>query len=346
MKPVIILGLETSCDETAAALLVDGREVADRTTRQLLHEQYGGVVPELASRAHERLLALAVRGVLNDSRIDLSELSAIAVTSGPGLAGGLLVGLSFAKGLTTGLGIPLIGVNHLEGHIWAGELTGEKLPLPFLALVVSGGHTLLLKVTKFGQYEKLGSTRDDAAGELFDKVGRLLGFHFPAGPALDKDAIEFMGVPIRFPRAKLTDDPYGFSFSGVKTAILYHLRENYTQVDGIFQLTEEQRKAISAGLMATVGDMLVSAIGNAFSHDDYKAVVIGGGVSASRFLRVKFQKFSEEHSVPLIIPPMRFCTDNGSMIAYAGWKRFLAGNFSQPDLSINPAANLFTGISY
>ena len=185
MMQQVILGIETSCDETGAALLVDGKIAADRTTTQILHEEHGGVVPELASRAHIRLLTPAVEGVLEDTGMRFEDIDAVAATYGPGLAGALLVGVSHAKGLAKGLNIPFVGINHLEGHLWSPELTYGKLPLPFLALIISGGHTLMIEVSEFGSYRRLGGTHDDAAGELFDKVGRMLGFSFPAGADLD-----------------------------------------------------------------------------------------------------------------------------------------------------------------
>jgi len=340
LNPRVILGIETSCDETAAALLINGRIVADRTTRQLLHERYGGVVPELASRAHERLLTDAVEGVMRDASVKTDDIEAVAATYGPGLAGALLVGLSFAKGLAAGLGVPFLGVNHIEGHLWSAELTAGPLPLPFLGLVASGGHTLTVGVHGFGRYNRLGATRDDAAGELFDKVGRLLGYGFPAGEAIDKEAMDYNGDPVRFPRARLSDDPLGFSFSGLKTAVLYYLRSRYKSGKSGFELTTEVRASVAAGIMEAVADMLATGLSNACDLADYRALVVSGGVAASRFLRERFSGFAAERGLPLFIPPPEHCTDNGSMIAYAGYRRFNGGWESPLDLSVDPGADL------
>lgn len=342
MKPRVVLGVETSCDETAAALLVDGKVVADRTTTQLLHEEYGGVVPELASRAHERLLMPAVEGVLSDAGLQIADIEAVAVTSGPGLAGALLVGVSFTKGLAGALDIPLIGVNHLEGHLWSFEMTHGELPLPFLGVIISGGHTLTVGVNGFGNYIKLGATHDDAVGELFDKVGRMLGYSFPAGAALDRDSMNFHGKPVQFPRARVRSDPFGFSFSGIKTSVLYYLRERYELGPNGFKISPSERATVSAGLMEAVADMLVSGFETAYDTDKFQALVISGGVASSRFLRLRFRQFAESRGIPLIIPPPEHCTDNGAMIAYTGYLRLRAGFSSPLDLPVDPAATLFT----
>ena len=341
MNGPVILGIETSCDETAAALLVDGKIVSDRTTRQLVHEEYGGVVPELASRAHERLLTPAVEGVLGDAGLSYDAIDGIAVTFGPGLAGALLVGVSFAKGLSKATGASLIGINHLEGHLWSVELSRGEIPKPFLTLLVSGGHTLMIKATGFGRYELLGETRDDAAGELFDKVGRMLGYNFPAGADIDREKMSFSGNSVRFPRARLSSDPYGFSFSGLKTAVLYYLQENYPRARIGFNIPPEDRSAVCAGLMEAVGDMLITGLTTASEKEDFRAVVVSGGVSASVYLRGRFRQFASEQGLPLYIPPLEHCTDNGAMVAYTGYRKFLAGDVSMLDLAVNPAASLF-----
>ncbi len=336
----VILGIETSCDETAAALIVDGRITSDCTTRQVIHESYGGVVPELASRAHEKLLTRAVESVLRDSEMNVNDITGIAVTMGPGLAGSLLVGLAFAKGLARALSVPMIGINHLEGHLWSSELQHGVIPLPFMALLISGGHTIMVKVIGFGRYEILGSTRDDAVGELFDKVGRMLGFNFPAGESIDREACSYMGESVHFPRAKISDDPLGFSFSGLKTAVLYYLQGRYTGSSDGFNLQQKDRSAVCVGLMEAVGDMLVRGLDHAVETGDYKALVVSGGVSASRFLRGRFDVFAHERSLPLYIPDHRYCTDNGSMVAYAGYRRFALGQSSSKDIDINPSLTL------
>ena len=340
MISLLVLGIETSCDETGAALVRDGRVIADRTTTQLLHEEYGGVVPELASRAHERLLMKAVEGVLGDAGIAPSELNAVAATYGPGLAGALLVGVSFAKGLAQGLGIPFIGVNHLEAHLWAAEIAYGELPLPFLGMIVSGGHTITVSVKSFADYRLLGTTHDDAAGELFDKVGRMLGLGFPAGAAIDKDALDFEGKPVNFPRARVKSDDLGFSFSGLKTAVLYFLREHYEEQGGGFDIPVPERKAISAGIISAVADMLINGLETAWSTGNYRALVISGGVASSRFIRNRLRQFAVDKGIQLRIPPPEYCTDNGTMVAYTGYLRYKSGFTSPFDLNIEPSLNI------
>ena len=377
----VVLGIETSCDETAAALLVDGKIVADRTTTQLLHEEYGGVVPELASRAHEQLLMPAVEGVLKDSGLKAVDIEGVTATCGPGLAGALLVGVSFGKGLAAGLNIPFLGVNHLEAHLWGAELTYDPLPMPFLGLIISGGHTLMVGVKGLGQYTRLGGTHDDAVGELFDKVGRMLGYGFPAGEAIDRDALGLdedeietaeSGVrypnhsavkrprltAVKFPRARVRDDAMGFSFSGLKTAVLYYLRERYccqTEASDstlkthpssfilhTFSIPGEERASVSRGLLESVSDMLITGLSAAWNSDNYRGLVISGGVASSRFLRVRFTEFADKRGIPLFIPPPEHCTDNGAMIAYLGYRWFRKGYVSSLDLPVDPAADLFS----
>ncbi len=339
-KPTIILGIETSCDETGTAIVVDGVSVAECTTTQTLHQKYGGVVPELASRAHEKLLAESVRLALTEANLKLTDLSAIAATIGPGLAGALLVGASYAKGLAQAVGVPFIGVNHIEGHLWAAELEGNIIPTPFLAMIVSGGHTLLIRVDGFGKYTKLGSTRDDAAGELFDKTGRMMGISFPAGETLDQMALEPDIEPVRFPRARLKDESLNFSFSGLKTAVLYHLRSNFSRGEDGFELSDDERKQIAKGMLDAVADMLVSNMARALANHEYKAILVGGGVSASQFLRRRWKALAAEYSLPLFIPSPSHCADNGSMIANIGYHKFLSGEFTALDCSIYPSLSL------
>jgi len=341
----IILGIETSCDETSAALWMDDFLTAERTSTQILHSQYGGVVPELASRAHEQLLAAAVRGVCEDAGISLHDLTAVAVTAGPGLAGALLVGLSFAKGLALAARIPLIGVNHLEGHLWSAAAAGLTVECPFLALIISGGHTLMVKVAGFNDYQVLGATKDDAAGELLDKTGRLLGYPFPAGAYLDRDKINYDGLrkgasPLHFPRARIAGEPLSFSFSGLKTAVLYYLRRNYSLQEGKYQLTEPERQAISAGIMEAVGDILISGLEAAFEDSDLRGLAVSGGVAASRYLSSRFQEFAFRQGIIFQAPPVNLCTDNAAMIAYVGRRRLQRGESSPLDLSLNPSAGL------
>jgi len=287
------------------------------------------------------LLAGAVDSVLRQTNLVPEDIDGVAVTNGPGLAGALLVGVAFAKGLAWSLSIPLIGVNHLEGHLWSFRLTAEEVQFPFLSLIVSGGHTLLVRVNGFGDYVRLGGTRDDAAGELFDKVGRMLGYGFPAGAAIDSASLNFGGEPVQFPRVKLKDDPYGFSFSGLKTAVLYHLQKNYQKFEEGFKITEQEKAAICNGLMGSVSDMLTNRIIQALKSEVYNAVVVSGGVSASRFIRKSISSTVSKYKIPLLVPPIHHCTDNGAMIANVGFEHFKRQNFDSLDLPINPGLSLF-----
>ncbi|MDP8240612.1 MAG: tRNA (adenosine(37)-N6)-threonylcarbamoyltransferase complex transferase subunit TsaD [Candidatus Hatepunaea meridiana] len=374
MKSGVVLGIETSCDETAAALVINGKLIADRTTTQLLHEAYGGVVPELASRAHERLLMPAVSGVLKDAGVQVTDIDAVAATYGPGLAGALLVGVSFAKGLAKGLNIPFLGINHLEGHLWGAEITHGHIPQPFLGMIISGGHTITIDVQGFGKYTLLGRTHDDAVGELLDKAGRMLGYSFPAGASIDQDAMNFTGKPVHFPRARVKCDDRGFSFSGLKTAVLYYLRDK-TRCQGVvpdsnapgyavnrggltggkqpegwtlnsvsqgngYKLSPVERAAVSTGMLEAVSDMLINGLSVVWDNNKYKALVISGGVASSRFLRTRFERFADERNIPLYIPPSEHCTDNGAMIAYVGYRYMQSGYTSPLDLAIDPALGL------
>ncbi len=357
MKLRVILGIETSCDETAAAVLVDGKIIADRTTRQTLHEQYGGVVPELASRAHERLLAPAIDGALAEAKMKINDVEAIAVTNGPGLAGALLVGVAVAKGLSKALKIPIFAVNHLEGHIWAVEMSranfginntsetsniNNTIPSPFLALIVSGGHTILIRVDDFGKYTKLCTTRDDAAGELLDKVGRMLGLAFPAGAKIDQYALKTVKSSLNFPRAHFSNNQFAYSFSGLKTAVNYYLKTHPELYDSDGNINDETRGQICRAVMESVADMLSLPVEHFLDSGDYKAFVVGGGVSASVFLRNKWEQISKKHKVPLFISPPDFCTDNGAMIAYTGWKMILSGVLpASDDFAVEPSLSLF-----
>lgn len=350
---LIVLGIETSCDETGVALLIDGRIASDRTTTQLFHEEYGGIIPELASRTHIQLLTPALEGCLEDARLRLEEITLVAATYGPGLVGALLVGISHAKGLASSLNIPFLGINHLESHLWAAELTHGSLPLPFLCLIISGGHTLMLEVHGLGDYRRLGGTHDDAAGELLDKVGRMMGYSFPAGNAIDQDALDYNGKPVQFPRAKVKGYDFGFSFSGLKTAVLYYLYDRFTPSHssapgnrmgikgvGFFNLPDDDRQAISAGIMEAVSDMLIKGLIKAW-NSRYRALVITGGVASSRFLRSRFAEFASDKKIPLITPPPEHCTDNGAMVAYAAYLRLQEGYTSPLNLPVDPAADLF-----
>lgn len=327
----VLLGIETSCDETSAAVLVrqDGRpKLASLVIlSQDVHRVFGGVVPELASRAHVMALDPVVRQALAEARVELVDVDAVAVTSGPGLAGSLLVGVCYAKALALAGGKKLIGVHHLEGHVFAPSLEDPELEPPFVALVVSGGHTVLLKVPEWGRYLLLGETRDDAAGEAFDKVAALLGLPFPGGPAIEKLAREGTDR-FDFPRP-LLDQGFDFSFSGLKTAVLYTLRQ--------LDKPESYRADIARSFQQAVIDVLVGKTLKALDHTGYSTVVLGGGVACNRTLREAMGSALEQRGGgKLAVATPRLNTDNAAMIARAGWFRLERGEESGPYLDADP----------
>jgi N6-L-threonylcarbamoyladenine synthase len=311
-KPV--LGIESSCDETAAAVLAhDGSVLSNVVASQtMVHAKFGGVVPELAARAHISQIDGVVMDALNQARLSIHDLGAIAVTQGPGLAGALLVGVNYAKALSYGLGIPLIGVNHLEGHIASAWLADPTFPLPCVVLVVSGGHTHLYRREPTGQCLLLGCTRDDAAGEAFDKGAQMLGLEFPGGPAIDR--LARLGDPkaIPFPRFHQRKTSLEFSFSGLKTSLLYTLRKmsNDTRVESMADL--------AAGYQEAIVQVLVTKAFAALVHTGLSALAVVGGVSANSRLRALLSERGEREGIRLALPPSAYCTDNAAMIASAG----------------------------
>ncbi len=335
----LILGIETSCDETAAAVVRDGQHILSNVvaTQMDLHRQYGGVFPELASRQHILTIIPVIEQALADAQVSLRDIAAIAVTHGPGLAGSLLVGVNAAKGLAWARGLPLIGVNHLEGHIYSNWLqTGAKTAptaFPVLVLIVSGGHTELILMHDHGQYTRLGATLDDAAGEVFDKAARLLGLGYPGGPAIQKAAAGGRAQAFDLPQA-LRHDPkhrYNFSFSGLKTAVLrltQTLREDGAALP-VADLAASFQRAVAEALVAKV---LIAV-------DDFKVrqVCVCGGVAANADLR---QQLAVRLPVPYAIPPIWLCTDNAAMIASAGFYRHAAGQRSAWDLDVLPNLKL------
>ena len=321
---MIILGIETSCDETAAALCVDGDIIASNISSQYIHRKYGGVIPELASREHERILNLIIHETLRDSKIGLENLDGIAVTQGPGLSGALIAGTSFSKGLAIGLNIPIIGVNHLEAHIFANFLAEPKLNFPFICLLVSGGHTQLWQVNDFRNYKLLGETRDDAAGEAFDKGARILGLGYPGGPEIEKLALEGDYKSINFPRALIEKNNFEFSFSGLKTSLLYYFEKN----------NKESLENIAASYQFAIIDVLVKKLKFAAEFSNTTNCVVAGGVAANKFLR-NYSK-NQIPNRKIIFPHPSYCTDNAAMIAFLGEKYFLKGKKSKLDFSIQP----------
>ena len=328
MLPMLILGIESSCDETGVALYctdAGGTLLAHALHSQIMmHREYGGVVPELASRDHIRRTVPLLRKVLNDSGRTLAELDAVAYTQGPGLAGALLVGSAFAEGLAASLSIPTIPVHHLEGHLLSPLLSRTPPTFPFIALLVSGGHSQLMRVTAVGQYQLLGETLDDAAGEAFDKTAKLLGLPYPGGPALAELAERGRPDAVKLPRPMLHSGDLDFSFSGLKTAAL-------TKVHALGTPDEQQRADIARGFQDAIIDVLVSKSLRAVRDSGLKRLVVAGGVGANRELRRQLDAKAERHGIAVFYPELEFCTDNGAMIALAGALRFQAG------VSIKPA---------
>ncbi|MGB9715469.1 MAG: tRNA (adenosine(37)-N6)-threonylcarbamoyltransferase complex transferase subunit TsaD [Thermodesulfovibrionales bacterium] len=338
----IILGIDTSCDDTAAAVVEDGIKILSNivSNQTYIHKKYGGIVPELASRQHVEMIWPVIDESLKSASIELDDISAVAVCHGPGLIGSLLVGCSFAKALCYSKGIPLIAVNHLEGHIFSSFLVEPRPSFPFLALIVSGGHTCLYRVDDFGRYAELGRTRDDAAGEAYDKVAKLLGLGYPGGPVIEKLAKDGNPFSIDFPRAYLPES-LDFSFSGIKTAVLNYVKSNELSVisENVSRITHQALlNDIAASFQASVIDVLVRKTEWAIKKEDIKRVILTGGVAANNELRERMKKMVKEIKGEIFIPPPALCTDNAAMIASAGFYHFKTGNFAGLDL--NPQAYL------
>ncbi|MDD3716074.1 MAG: tRNA (adenosine(37)-N6)-threonylcarbamoyltransferase complex transferase subunit TsaD [Candidatus Marinimicrobia bacterium] len=326
-----ILGIESSCDETSAAVLEGFHVRSHIVYSQMIHKKYGGVVPELASRAHEHAISQVVHAAFEASGKSPEDIDALAVTYGPGLMGALLVGLNYAKGFALARDIPLIGVNHVEAHLYAPMLEFPELKPPFLSLLVSGGHTMLVDVRGMRDFSILGSTRDDAAGESFDKTARLLQIGYPGGPVID--TLSDSGNPraLRFPRSLLEADSLDFSFSGMKTAVLNHVRKHP-------ELSDKEKADIAASFQEAVVDVLKEKLRRAVRASGHKRVVLAGGVAANRRLRAELKKMAEKMQLELYYPPLEYCTDNAAMIAATGVMYQRAGLFS--DLEIAAVPNL------
>ncbi|NWF90582.1 MAG: tRNA (adenosine(37)-N6)-threonylcarbamoyltransferase complex transferase subunit TsaD [Ignavibacteriaceae bacterium] len=329
-----VLGIETSCDETSIAIIRDGLLTANLISSQDFHSKFGGVVPELSSRAHLQIIIPLLKNALVKSNLKLNEIDLICATAGPGLIGALLVGLTFAKGLAYSLSKPFIAVNHIEGHVFSGFLMADKPEFPMLTLVVSGGHTILLLVESFTQVKKLGSTVDDAAGEAFDKVSKLLGFGYPGGPQIQKAASKGKATALTFPVAELKD-PYNFSFSGLKTAVLRHIQNNYKNVDAI---PEQEKNDIALSFQIAVIKALTIKLEKALKEFDVNSVSVVGGVAANHELRISVEKVVKKYNKNLVIPDLEYCGDNAAMIAFRGQKLFEAGIVH--DLSYTPFPSL------
>jgi N6-L-threonylcarbamoyladenine synthase len=327
----LVLGIETSCDETAAAVVAGGTTVLSSVVSSQidLHARFGGVVPELAGRAHLVTLGPVIDDALQQAGIAGRDCAAVAVTKGPGLIGALLVGVSHAKALAYGWGVPFVGVNHLEGHLYACLLERPDLPLPAVVLLVSGGHTMLVHVRGMGDYSILGGTIDDAAGEAYDKVARVLGLGYPGGPIIDKLAKDGNPKAVPMPRL-MRDDSYDFSFSGIKTAVA-------RRVAGDHSLSPAD---VAAGFQKAVVDSLTSKAAKAVADTGAAALCLAGGVAANSELRARTQAVADELGVECLLPAMKYCTDNAAMIAAAGWGRLQSDGPTPLDISGYPNLRL------
>lgn len=333
MKNTYILAIESSCDDTSAAVLLNDKVLSNEVANQSVHEQYGGVVPELASRAHLQNIVPVVAQALEKAKVGKEELSAIAFTRGPGLMGSLLVGTSFAKSMAMGLGIPLIEVNHMQAHILAHFIDeGQKKPeFPFLAMTISGGHTQIVKVNSFFDMEILGETLDDAVGEAFDKTAKILGLPYPGGPLIDTYAKE--GNPEAFAFAKPNISGLNFSFSGLKTGILYFIQKQ-TALNANF--ISENLADICASAQHTIVQILMNKLKKAVKQTGIKQIAIGGGVSANSGIRTALTAMGEQYGWDTFVPKFQYCTDNAAMIGIVGYYKYLNGDFTTQNTTAQP----------
>jgi N6-L-threonylcarbamoyladenine synthase len=332
---IYVLGIETSCDETAAAVVKNGTEILSNIVASQMesHKRFGGVVPEIASRHHVEQITLVIEEAMRKADVSFQQLSAIAVTQGPGLVGALLIGVNAAKALAFAHGLPLVGVHHIAGHIYANRLVTE-MKFPLLSLVVSGGHTELVYMEEHGKFQVIGETRDDAAGEAYDKVARALNLPYPGGPHIDRLAQEGK-VTIDLPRAWLEEGSYDFSFSGLKSAVLNTLHNAKQRGETI------DPKDMAASFQASVIDVLVTKTVNAAKEYNVRQVLLAGGVAANRGLRAELErKMAELDHIELVIPPLSLCTDNAAMIAAAGTVLFAQGKLADMALNADPGLEL------
>jgi N6-L-threonylcarbamoyladenine synthase len=336
-EEIRILAIESSCDETAAAVVVNGRDVRSNVISSQIdiHTLYGGVVPEIASRKHIERINQVVQQALDDADMALDEMDAVAVTYGPGLVGALLVGVAEAKAIAWARRIPLVGVHHIEGHISANYIENPDLEPPFGCLVVSGGHTHLVRVKDYGEYEILGKTADDAAGEAFDKVARAIGLGYPGGPKIDQAARKGDAFAIEFPRGKVRGSEYDFSFSGLKSAVLNYLNERRMKGEGI------QTEDVAASFQRSVVDVLVEHSARAINEFGFRKFAIAGGVASNSALRAAMEEMCMRRGVQFYRPSPILCTDNAAMIGAAAYYEYIKGVRS--DLSLNAVPNLKLG---
>ncbi len=336
MKDILSLAIETSCDETSAAVLKNGREVKSNIIMSQIdiHKKFGGVVPEVASRNHVNDINTVIKQALDTADVGFKDLDMISVTYGPGLVGALLVGLASAKALAYALGVPLVGVHHIEGHIAANYIAHKNLKPPFICLVVSGGHTHLVKVSDYGKYEILGRTRDDAAGEAYDKVARAIGLGYPGGPLIDKLAKRGNPHAISFPRTYLEESSYDFSFSGLKSAVLNYLNSMKMKNEPINEAD------VAASFQESVIEVLSEKLIRACKENNLRQAAIAGGVSANSALRERLEIMCEKEEIDFYYPPLELCTDNAAMIGSAGYYEYMNGYTSSLDLNAKPGLRL------
>lgn len=333
-RDTIILGIETSCDETAAAIVKNGREILSNVVASQVesHKRFGGVVPEIASRHHVEQMTIVMEEAFKQAKVGWEDIDAVAVTEGPGLVGALLIGVSAAKASAFAKRKPLIGVHHIAGHIYANRFE-QEFAFPLLALIVSGGHTELILMRNHGQFELIGETLDDAAGEAYDKVARMLGLPYPGGPEIDRLAKEGEET-IDFPRAWLGEDSYDFSFSGLKSAVINKIHNAKQRGETL------KKEDVAASFQASVVEVLTKKTFRAAKAFNVKQVIVAGGVAANQGLRNHMKQVFAQADIPVLIPPLSLCTDNAAMIAAAGTIAFEQGKRSDLDLNANPSLEL------
>lgn len=324
----VILGIESSCDETSAAVCVDGKILSNVIANQTIHEAYGGVVPELASRVHQQNIVPAVQQALFNAKVSKNDVDAVAFTRGPGLLGSLLVGVSFAKAFALAKNLPLIDINHMQAHILAHFIADKKPTFPFLCLTVSGGHTQIVLVKDYFDMQVIGQTLDDAAGEAMDKTSKILGLPYPGGPLIDKNARNGNPDAYKFPEPQIPG--YDFSFSGLKTAILYFIRDNVKANPDFIQ---QNLPDICASVEKRIATILLNKLRRAADEYGIKDIALAGGVSANTGLREGLTKLGAEKGWNVFIPKFEYCTDNAAMIAIAGYYKFLKGEFAGQDIA-------------
>ena len=339
-KPIIILGIESSCDDTSAAIIKDRKILSNIIGSQKIHQQYGGVVPELASRAHQQNIVPVVHEAIKEAGINKNQISAVAFTRGPGLLGSLLVGVSFAKSFALALDIPIIDVNHMQGHILAHFIkekdgSGKPPNFPFLCLTVSGGHTQIVRVIDYLNFELIGETIDDAAGEAFDKSAKLLGLPYPGGPLIDKYAKD--GNPDAFTFGIPKVDGLNFSFSGLKTSILYFIQKKTKENP---QFIEQNLADICASIQHSIINILMKKIEKAAKETQINNIAIAGGVSANSGLRMRLSKMEQSHQWKTYVPPFSYCTDNAAMIAITGYYKYLNKEFCSQEITAKARLNI------